>query len=50
MTTHLILQMASALEEKAVYCPEYLITCDNAGMGLCQDNCPEFLFKIVFSL
>lgn len=50
MTTYLTWHMASALEEKAVYCPEYWLTCKNAGIGLFQESCPEFLLRIVFSL
>lgn len=50
MITHLTLHMAPALAEKAVCCPEDWVTCKNAGVGLCQDSCPEFLLKIVFSL
>lgn len=50
MTTHLPLHMPPASAEKAVYCPEEWVTCKNAGIGLCQGSCPEFLLEIVFSL
>lgn len=50
MTTYLTLHMAPVLAEKAVYFPEDWVTCKNAGIGLCQDSCPEFLLKIAFFL